>query len=118
ADRRIGEAELGLPDRKQHVDEVGVAVVQRMRAAGDAERAALLLRFGKDRGWVGDDGHPKTLAHVFVRRSANFAPTNENTSSPCWLVPVLSATISPQPGWRVASRSSFTSRAKLIVSPA
>src|SRR5882672_7525761 len=24
---------------------------------------------------------------LFFRRSANFAPTNENTSSPCWLVP-------------------------------
>src|SRR5262249_54172906 len=56
--------------------------------------------------------------HPFFRRSANFAPTNEKTSSPCWLVPVLRATIRPQPGWRVVSRNSVTSRAKLMVSPA
>ena len=41
-ERRIAEAELGLPDRQHHVDQIGVAVVQRMRAAGHADRAALL----------------------------------------------------------------------------
>ena len=42
AELRIAEPELRLPDRQQHVDEIGVAVVQRVRAAGDAGGAALV----------------------------------------------------------------------------
>ena len=38
-ERAVAKAEFGLPDRQQHVDQVGVAVVQRMRGAGDRERA-------------------------------------------------------------------------------
>ena len=37
----IAEAELALPDRQHYVDEVGVAVVQRVRAAGNAHGAPL-----------------------------------------------------------------------------
>jgi hypothetical protein len=44
ADRRIGEAELRLPDRQQKVEEIGVSIVQEMRAAGDRQRAAFVAR--------------------------------------------------------------------------
>jgi len=35
---REAQAEFGLPDRQQDVDQVGVAVVQGMRRAGDRQR--------------------------------------------------------------------------------
>ena len=41
-ERRIADAELGLPERQHDVDQIGVAVVQRMCAARHAERAALV----------------------------------------------------------------------------
>src|SRR5215470_9933354 len=37
----IAEPEFGLPDRQHHDDEIGVAVMQGMRAAGDTSGAAL-----------------------------------------------------------------------------
>ncbi len=40
-DLGIAEPELGLPQRQQHVQQVGVAVMQHMRAAGDRHRAPL-----------------------------------------------------------------------------
>jgi hypothetical protein len=40
-DLGIAEAEFALPDRQQHEDDVGEAVVQRVRPAGDAGRAPL-----------------------------------------------------------------------------
>ncbi len=42
AELRIAETEFGLPDRQHYDDEIGVAVMQRMRPAGDAGGAALL----------------------------------------------------------------------------
>ena len=38
----IAEPELLLPDRQHDIDQVGIAVVQRMRTAGDAGGAALV----------------------------------------------------------------------------
>ena len=35
----VAQAEFGLPERQQDVDQVGVSVVQRMRGSGDRERA-------------------------------------------------------------------------------
>ena len=40
-DLGIAEAELGLPQRQQHIEEVGIAVMQHMRAAGDRHCAPL-----------------------------------------------------------------------------
>src|SRR5207249_9057138 len=51
AEFRIAESELGLPDRQQHINEIGVAVVQRVRAARD-RRGAPLVTFGG--GWPCD----------------------------------------------------------------
>ena len=51
AELRIAESELGLPDRQQHINEIGVAVVQCVRAAGDC-RSTPLVTLG--RGWPGD----------------------------------------------------------------
>src|SRR5260370_7726151 len=38
----ITKPELLLPDRQQHIDQIGIAVVQRVRAAGDAPNPTLL----------------------------------------------------------------------------
>ena len=46
ADLGIGEAELRLPDRQHHIDEVGIAVMGRMRPAGDRQRAPLDVALG------------------------------------------------------------------------
>ena len=73
-ERGKAEAEFVLPDRQHHVDQVGVAVVQRVRAAGDAERAPFLgLRvriFGCNRHGA------------FPRRSTKVVLTSEITGSP------------------------------------
>ena len=53
ADRGVAQAELGLPDRQSSPDEIRVGVVQRVRAAGHAERAAFTLPGGRLLGWVG-----------------------------------------------------------------
>ncbi len=42
AELGIAKSELLLPDRHHHVDQIGVAVVQRVRAAGDACGSPLL----------------------------------------------------------------------------
>src|SRR5262245_14265207 len=47
-------------------------------------------------------------------RSTNRMLTNEKTSSPAWLVPVLRANTSPLSGRLCTSRVSITSLAKLI----
>ena len=52
------------------------------------------------------------------RRSTNSALTNENTSSPAWLVPVLTAKTSPLSGRLATGRASMTSLAYVMVSPA
>ena len=41
ADLGIAEAELRLPQRQQHIEQVGKAVMQRMGAAGDRHRPPL-----------------------------------------------------------------------------
>ena len=104
ADRRVAQAELRLPDRQHHVDQVGVAVVQRVRAAGDADRAAFLAARSRVRL---DDG-----AHAAPgRRSTKPDPMNDITSSPFWLVPVLRANTRPQPGRLCEARFSAISDA-------
>ena len=46
ADGGVTQPELGLPDRQSDPDQIRIAVMQRVRAAGDAERTPLraLLR--------------------------------------------------------------------------
>ena len=46
----IAEPELPLPDRQQDVDEIGVAVVQRVRPAGDGGGAPLVALGGEPGG--------------------------------------------------------------------
>ena len=100
-ERGKAEAEFVLPDRQHDVDQVGIAVVQRMRAAGDAERAPLvaLHRRGAGRGGHGD----------FSRRSTKVVLTSESTGSPCWFTPVERNVISPDCGRLFDKRSSITS---------
>jgi hypothetical protein len=84
-DGRIAQAELGLPDRQRHPDEVGVAVVQDVRARRDAERAPLgLLGAGLlgRTGRIGRCGDRHVHAFSFGRRSTKTTLTKENTSSP------------------------------------
>src|SRR5450756_2182660 len=108
-ERGKAEAEFVLPDRQQDVDQVGIAVVQRMRAAGHAERAPFLgfcVRAG-DRG-----GHG-----VSRRRSTKVMLTSEITGSPFWLTPVERNVISPEPGRLSDRRVSITSLLYATVSP-
>ena len=72
------EPEFVLPDRQHHIDEIGIAVVQRMRAAGDAD-ARRSSSFALA-------GAIAALRSCFTgRRSTNVVLTNEITGSPCWL---------------------------------
>ena len=42
AERRVSQREFRLPQRQHDVDEIGVAIVQRMRGAGDRSGAPLV----------------------------------------------------------------------------
>ena len=88
-----------LPDRQHDIDQVGIAVVQRMRAAGHAERAPLVALRAAGRSGHGD----------FSRRSTKVVLTSESTSSPCWLTPVERNVISPACGRLPDRRNSITS---------
>ena len=43
ADRRVAQGELHLPQRQQHIERIGKAVVQRVGAASDPENACFAL---------------------------------------------------------------------------
>ena len=77
ADRRIAQAELRLPDRQHDDHEVGVAVVQRMRAAGDTHRAPLFAARAFRGRAIGGGAHAAP-----GRRSTKPEPMNESTCSP------------------------------------
>jgi hypothetical protein len=51
ADRRIVQAELGLPDRQGDPDKIGISVMQDMRATGDAQRAPFVSLYPSLVGW-------------------------------------------------------------------
>src|SRR6185503_9631702 len=94
AERGETEPELALPDRQHHVDQIGVNVLQRVRAAGDRHRPTFLLATAQRRS---------------PRRSTKVALRKEITSSPFWFVPVVRSVISPKPGWLSEARVSATS---------
>src|SRR5689334_10787985 len=101
AERGETQSEFALPDRQHHVDEVGIAVVQRMRAASDSERAALILLGAGGRGGC---------RHLFTgRRSTKVVLTKDITSSPCWLTPVERTVSKPRFGRLSETRVSITS---------
>ncbi len=103
ADRGIAEAELGLPDRQHDVDQIGIAVVQRVRAGGDRQSAAFVaLGVGRLRC---DGGH--SLARG--RRPTKAVLRKDTTVSPCWFVPVLRNPTSPHSGRLSEARFSATS---------
>ena len=104
ADRRIAQAELRLPDRQHHDDEIGVAVVQRMRAARGTHRAPLFAARAFRGRAIGGGAHAAP-----GRRSTKPEPMNESTGSPFWFVPVLRANTMPQPGRVLVTRFSTTS---------
>src|SRR6185437_6022648 len=135
----LGKAqpELPLPDRQHHVDEVGIAVVQRMGAAGDTGGATLVALDGKPalavHRWIerrpARDTHLAALISPHSSRTAhgvgppaslrstNTLLMNEITCSPCWFTPVLCMEIMPQAGWLFKSRVSITSLPYDTVSP-
>ena len=47
AERGIGQGEFGLPQRQHDVDEIGIAVVQRVRDTGNTGGAPLLARHSR-----------------------------------------------------------------------
>ena len=77
ADRRIAQPELRLPDRQHHDHEIGVAVVQRMRAAGDTHRAPLFAAPAFRGRAIGGGAHAAP-----GRRSTKPEPMKESTVSP------------------------------------
>src|SRR5262245_49863833 len=108
SERGEAEPEFTLPDRQQNVDEVGISVMQRMRAAGDAQRAPL-LGFSRRRDLFDalDGG-----AHVsHDRRPTKLVLTNDIITSPFWFTPVDRNVNSPCRGRLRETRVSITSLA-------
>src|SRR5260370_25645167 len=114
----VTKPELLLPDRQHDVDQTGVAVMQRMRAAGDAGGAAPVA-LGRQRvrlaHRLAGDGHDAGDCRSL--RSTKALLTNEITASPRWFAPVLRTTIMPQPGRLSSGRISTTSVAYETASP-
>src|SRR5439155_25399095 len=101
----IAEAEFGLPDRQHHNDEIGVAVMQRVRPAGDASGAALVA----SRFRLFDRLAARNCHYRSACRSTKAELTNESTGSARWLVPVLRAVMIPHSGRLADGRSSSIS---------
>ena len=79
ADRCIGQPEFGLPYRQHDIENVGIAVMQRVRAGCDRERPPLRLRGGGVAGAVrGLVGHALRPA----RRSTKLMLEKVKTGSP------------------------------------
>ena len=114
----IAEPELLLPNRQHDVDQIGVAVVQCMRTAGDTSGAALVA-LGRRRVRLaqrpGGDTHGRRASGS--RHSTKTLLMKDITGSPCWFTPVLRTQIMPQPGRLLKGRVSTTSVAYEIVSP-
>src|SRR5262249_48932196 len=111
----VAEPELLLPDRQHDVDQIGIAVVQRVRAAGDAGGAAPLAP-GRERRRLAGDAHDSCGSRLL--RSTKALLMNEITGSPRWFTPTLRTKMMPQPGRLFKGRISTTSVAYAIVSPA
>src|SRR5262249_44046641 len=115
---RIAKPELLLPDRQHDVDQIGVAVVQRMRAAGDAGGAAFVA-LSRQRvrlaHRLAGDAHGDCGSRSL--RSTKALLTNEITGSPRWFTPVLRQKIIPQPGRPGKSRTPTPPVPYEIVSP-
>src|SRR5262249_45918594 len=95
------ESEFALPDRQHHIDKIGVTVVQRMRTAGDAERAAFILLGARV---------PNRNSHSFTgRRSTNVVLMKDITGSPRWLTPIERTVSKPRFGRLSDTRASITS---------
>ena len=114
-ERGKAEAEFLLPDRQHHVDQIGITVVQRVGAAGDAERAPLLGFAMRGRLRIGVAGGNRHCLPGL--RSTKMVLTNESTVSPFWLTPPARVVISPKPGRLLETRVSITSLEYSIVSP-
>src|SRR5947207_14654383 len=115
---RISEPELLLPNRQHDVDQVGVAVMQRMRAAGDAGGAAFVAPCGQRGRFVhglARDAHG--ICGSRSLRSTKALLMNEITGSPCWFTPLLRTKMMPQPGRLAKGRISMTSVVYETVSP-
>ena len=114
----VTKPELLLPDRQHDVDQIGVAVMQRMRGAGDAGGAALVT-LGRQRvrlaHRLAGDAHDARGSRSL--RSTKALLMNEITASPRWFTPVLRTKIMPQPGRLSSGRISTTSVPYEIVSP-
>ena len=76
ANRGIAQAEFDLPDRQHHINQIGIAVVQRMRARSDAEGAALVRRVGTRLGL-------RNGAHGANPHGTNAVLTKEITRASC-----------------------------------
>jgi len=114
----VTKPELLLPDRQHDVDQTAVAVVQRMRGAGDAGGAAFVA-LGRQRvrlaHRLAGDAHGDCGSRSL--RSTKALLMNEITGSPRWFTPVLRTKIMPQPGRLASGRISTTSVPYETVSP-
>src|SRR5260370_17538032 len=114
----VAEPELLLPNRQHDVDQVGVAVVQGMRTAGDTGGAALLA-LGRRRVWLAQRP-ARNAPDPCGPRSRHATKTllmNDITGSPRSFTPVLRTEIMPQPCRLLPGRVSTTSVTYEIVSP-
>src|SRR5262249_54917779 len=114
----IAKPELFLPDRQHDVDQIGAAVVQRMRGAGDAGGAAFVA-LGRQRvrlahrvaGGAHDACDSRSL------RSAEALRRKETPASPHCVTPVCRTKTMPQPGRLPSGRISTPSVPYETVSP-
>ncbi len=105
AEHGVAQPEFALPYRQHHIDEIGIAVVQRVRAAGHAHRTPLLAD-----GRRGGCGLARRV-HGFIRRSIKVVLTKLTTRSPFWFMPVERIVMRPSPGRLSETRISTTSLA-------
>src|SRR5262245_32877767 len=114
----VAQPELLLPNRQHDVDQIGVAVVQCMRTAGDTG-GAVLVALGRRRMRLLQRGAGDThdACGPRSRHSTKTPLMNDITGSPCWFTPVLRTKIMPQPGRLLKVRVSTISVAYEMVSP-
>src|SRR5262249_4999183 len=103
----VTKPKLLLPDRQHDVDQTAVAVMQRMRAAGDAAFVPLGRQRLRLAHRLAGDGHDARGSRSL--RSTKALLMNEITASPRWFTPVLRTKIMPQPGRLSSGRISTTS---------
>jgi hypothetical protein len=82
----VAQAEFGLPDGQQDVEQVGVAVMQSMRGSGDGKRTPGASELACGRGSLGlfDAGHPNTATAMATATATRTAWSKTIFISSIW----------------------------------